>query len=94
MLNKKVLEGMAYGHPIPDNGDSDIDSKFICPKCGGSYFGSGGLGLREYYCHDEYNCGCSWHGPAEKCFYHIYEAQTLAGELLKAYEKIEELEKK
>lgn len=53
-LDKKVLiEVMKKG------------SRFICPRCLGSMFGSGPEGDKRY-CHDEFNLGCRWSGPFEE----------------------------
>lgn len=94
MLNKKVLNAMAEGIRLLETPDIDADSQFECPKCFGSHFGSWGEGIREYFCHDEFNRGCSWHGPASKCLVYSYSQRTLAAELLAAYKRIEELEGK
>lgn len=95
MLNKDVLLAMANSTRLREvPGLDDTDSKFECPKCFGSHFGSWGEGEREYFCHDEYERGCHWHGPKAECFIYEYSQQTLAAELLEAYSKIQRLEKK
>lgn len=95
MLDKKVLEGIANGNLVRDLDERDSESEFECPRCFSSYFGASGLGPeKDYYCHDEFNRGCNWHGTFEKCFVHTYEKSTLAAELLIAYKRIEELEGK
>lgn len=94
MLNKKVLEGIATGNLLRDTEERTTESDFECPKCFGSHFGSSGHGTKdvEFWCHDEYERGCSWHGTFDKCFVQTYEKATLASELLEAYKRIEELE--
>lgn len=96
MLDKKVLEGIASGKLLRDTEERTSEAEFECPKCFGSHFGSSGFGTSqtEYWCHDEYERGCSWHGTFDKCFVRTYEKSTLAAELLVAYKRIEELEKK
>jgi hypothetical protein len=96
MLNKKVLEGIASGNLLRGSDEREEEDRFECPKCFGSHFGSSGFGtpLTEYWCHDEYERGCGWHGTYEQCFVRTYEKSTLAAELLAAYQRIEELEGK
>lgn len=96
MLDKTVLRGIAEGTPVRDSEDDEGDSEFECPRCYGSHFGSSGIGTQavERWCHDEFNRGCSWHGPTEKCFIRTYDKRTLAEALLAAYKRIEELESK
>ena len=96
MLDKQVLQGLADGNPLRDSEERNSESEFECPKCFGSWFGSSGYGTKEteYWCHDEYERGCSWHGTFDKCFIRTYEKSTLAAELLAAYKRIEELENK
>lgn len=96
MLDKKVLEGIASGNLLHATDERDSEDTFECPRCFSSHFGASGHGTKdiEYWCHDEYERGCSWHGTYEKCFIRTYEKATLATELLLAYKRIEELESK
>lgn len=96
MLDREVLKGLAEGKPLRSTSYEEED-KFECPRCYGSYFGSSapyGVQETEFYCHDEFERGCSWHGTRDKCFIHTYSEQTLAQELLNAYDRIKELERK
>lgn len=42
--------------------------RFICPKCGSTWFGSSSLGDKfEVTCHDEHSVCCSWWGSPDEC---------------------------
>lgn len=85
MLNIKIVEAIAnQTTPVVDGRDED--TSFECPKCLGSHFGSSGIGTNDYHCHDEFNYGCKWSGPADKCFT-TYSKEVLAEELLRLYSK-------
>jgi hypothetical protein len=96
MLDKKVLESLANGDTLRSVDERNCEDKFECPKCYSSWFGASSIGsmAQEYWCHDEYERGCNWHGTYDKCFVRTYEKATLAAELLEAYKRIEELENK
>lgn len=91
MLNKQVLEGIASGNLLRGVDERHEEDQFECPKCFGSHFGSSGIGTSqvEYWCHDEYERGCSWHGTYEKAFVRTYEKSTLAAEILALYAELE-----
>lgn len=85
MLNRKIVEAIAnQTTPVVDG--SDEDTEFECPKCFSSHFGSSGVGVDEFNCHDEFGRGCRWSGPASLCFT-TYSKQTLAQELINLYNK-------
>jgi len=99
MLDRKILFSLAEGKDIVAddfNTDEDVDPQFKCPRCGSSWFGSSSIGsvVQKYHCHDEYNNGCSWSGSFSECFIATYSLSILAGELLRVYDRLEELEDK
>lgn len=59
---------------------------FMCPKCGSSHFARDDEGC---WCHDQFETGCRWSGPAEDCM------STSDGEMLElAEQRVEELEQR
>lgn len=83
MLNRAIVEAIANQTTAVVDG-RDEDTSFECPKCGSSHFGSSGLGVDEFNCHDEFERGCRWSGPAAKCFT-TYSKEVLAEELVRLY---------
>jgi hypothetical protein len=90
MLNLKILQSIIDGkhlNTISNDMDSDeVEEEFKCPRCGSSYFSHY---YTDYNCYDEFNHGCTWHGPDEECIYYTSSKETLAQELISLLEEKE-----